>query len=316
MMKQTDGQKGEWSLPGWPWELELMALVFVIAGLALPLYISSLPAAAGHASGAGNPAAAALREQSGLLWGIGILGMYVIHLLFARSSIDLISTPFTHLFAPLFFAMLAYYRIFITSNNSGMSFPLATGSPAQFLLLALAVMFITLVLARLQMARYMMSLVQTKWEITAPTLMDRSYAQLMAQVKPLFYAPRSYRACEQGIIVEGWFYVMAIPFRFVQSIGAINNFSISTAGNYFATSMHSLIRLELRESTEPLFISPTGRDEFLKYCVQHIARTKHGTGAGTSGGAAANLRRTQRIAMGQTQRLGSSDSQPAASGKS
>jgi hypothetical protein len=115
------------------------------------------------------------------------------------------------------------------------------------------------------------------------------------------------------MLVEGWFYVMAIPFNLVQSIGAVPQAAHSTPGDFFATSTRSLIRIELTESTSPLFISPSNFDEFLKYCANHVIRLKRGTASGVPGGAASSSTgHTPRSALGQTQLLAAAAHTPLA----
>jgi hypothetical protein len=292
--------KDAWMAPGWPWELELLAVLFVVIAIAVPYYAHTLSvpeeAPAGVLQQRLDSGAAMLTEQRAVLWAVAIIGMYIAHLVLAGASLDLISTPFTHLVTPLAFSMIAYYRLYSAGAFDSQSLSIISGSPWQIAMWVISVVLITFLVARLRMARCLLKFRDVKWDISVPTLVDKTYGALLPQFHPLVYAPRIYRVCDQGLLVEGWLYVMPIGFEHIQSIAPVNRPELSLAGLYLATSTRSMIKMELLEkASEPLFISPQHRDDILKYCVPHVARsqqhraTTHGGGGTrsrqTSGGA-------------------------------
>lgn len=290
-----------WAPPGWPWELDILALVFVIIALAVPLALSgagSTPAA--DVEPVVNPATSVLKEQQSMLWAVGIVVLFVMHLAVAGASLETISTPFIHLVSPMAFALIAYYRVFTVTRETAKA-TIVTGSPLQIAVLILAVAAATLLVARIRMARYLLRFRDVKWDVVTPAKYDSSYFELITQFEPLIYPPRSYRACDQGLLIEGWFYIMSVPFEMVQSINAVNTFGFASNGKYHASSKRGLIRMELLDNSEPLFISPQNRDEMLQYCAHHVTRirptsakagTKSGGRSTTHGGGDAPARHT------------------------
>ena len=95
-----------------------------------------------------------------------------------------------------------------------------------------------------------------------------------------------FRACPQGILVEGWFYVMPIPFTSIQAVDPVQGTAFISSGYCLATTTSSLLRVQITERTEPILISPRDRESFLHYCHQRLAVTKPRTKAGeTASGA-------------------------------
>ena len=186
-----------WSSPGWPWELDILAFVFVVIALLVPFLIYHENTSA---AGVSNPAALRLKEQTYILWSIGIGVLYVMHIAVASASLGNISTPFIHLISPLGFALLGYYRIYEVSADMG-SITMINGETGQVVAASAAVIFITLVVAKLRMARLMHRFRDVQWDLVCPSSYDRSYFELMTQFRPLVYPPRRYRASEQGLLV-------------------------------------------------------------------------------------------------------------------
>lgn len=280
-----------WAAPGWPWELDLLSLIFVIIALAVPYYI--------FGSGTGDDVHRTLQEQRHVLWAIGIGVLFVMHLALTGATLETISTPFLHLFSPVGFAVLAYYRTHAVLKDLGQT-DLITGSAGQYALLIASVFVITLVVARIRMARYLFRFRNIQWDIVSKSRYDSSYLQLITEFQPLVYPPRVLRACNEGILIEGWFYLMALPFEMFQGLAPASGIRHASNGRYLASSTRSLIRVELLDNAEPLYISPANRNEFLNYCAQHVAHlrphatnhrthpgeTGHGTGHGTASGTA------------------------------
>ena len=276
-----------WAPPGWPWELDLLSLIFLVAGLLIPYNIFIQHYA--ESSLAANQAALKLKEQTYILWSIGLVVLFVMHLALAGASDDSMSTPFIHLFSPLVFAGLAYYRIYTVSHDMGQA-SFVTGHWTQMLLFGVVVVAATLIMARLGLARHMHRYRDESWDLICPARYDRSFFTLIVQFRPLVYPPRRYRLSQNGILVEGWFYAIVLPFSKLQSMNPVRFMGISTAGHYYASNSSNLVRFELLDSDRPLFISPEQRDEFIQYCMHHLLRarpssvhrSRHGTNPGVT----------------------------------
>jgi len=288
-------EKIHWGPPGWPWELELLALVFVITAIVAPYYLQA------QATDTSTLSILAQAEQAGrqqgswqdmqsFIWAVVIVGMYLAHLVIASSGIDYMSTPFTHLFSPLVFSMITYYRLFVMGKAAPAT-ALVSGSPVEIILWILGVLVITFMVARIRMARYLLKFKHVEWELTTPTLFDKTFWELALYVRPLIYTPRLYRACPSGILIEGWTYAMPIPFERVHSVDAVQGAGFLSSGYCLATSVKSLVRLQISEKAEPILISPKGRAEFVRYCEQRLGTTRlikiqsdtrHGTAPGAT----------------------------------
>lgn len=276
-----------WAPPGWPWELDILSFVFLVLGVFIPYNLFSQHQS--ESALAVNQAAIALKEQTYILWSIGLVILFIMHLALAGASDDSMSTPFIHLISPLLFAGLAYYRIYVVAHDMGQS-TFVNGTWGQMVLCGVGVMVATLIMARLRLARHMHRYRDEAWDMECPASYDRTYFELIAQFRPLVYPPRRYRLSPQGILVEGWFYAIVIPFAKLQSINPVRAMGVSAAGHYYASNTNSLVRFELLDSDQPMFISPDGRDEFIQYCLHHAARmrpssvhrSRHGTNPGVT----------------------------------
>lgn len=293
-------EKKTWDPPGWPWELDLFALLFVAIGVVVP-YLTFSSGAEELMRTTANPAQLKLQEQSHLLWSIGIVVLFAMHLAVAGATIETLSTPFIHLISPLVFAVLAYYRVWAVGQDLG-SQTIADGSWTQIAAIVTGVLVVTFVVARLRMARYLLRFRDVKWDIVSRAPYDSTFLELAAQFRPLVYPPRVYRACADGFLIEGWFYVMPISFSVVQSM-VLANAGYSSNGKYFASSAKSLVRTELLDDTEPVFISPADRAEFVQYCSHHVLRLRPHSDRGTAAGKTrthSTARGTHHTAAGTT----------------
>ena len=286
--------KQHWGPPGWPWELELLALVFVVTAILVPYYLQymqapepsqmSLMAKAEHAR---RQEMTTWQDMEGFFWAIIIVGFYLVHIAMASASIDFMSTPFTHLFSPLVFSAITYYRLFKLKTVALAGTPLVSGKPLEIGIWLTGVLVITYLVARIRMARLMLGFRDTDWDVTTPSLFDKTYTELMVQIRPLIYAPRLCRACSKGILIEGWFYAMPLPFDSIQSIDAVQGTTMVSSSYCLATSLRSMVRIQIAEKAEPVLISPKDRVAFLRYCQQHVAAktpTHGGTSTGTRAG--------------------------------
>ncbi|MCO5044237.1 MAG: hypothetical protein J5I99_03870 [Verrucomicrobia bacterium] len=267
-----------WTPSRWPWEMDVLTLLFVIAALVIPYYYFS--------EGTGNDVAWTLKEQQHVLWAIGIVVLFVMHLAVAGATLEMISTPILHLLSPTIFALLAYFRIH-TAIQEAQQPSILTGSLLQYLLVAVSVFTLTLVMARIRMARHLLRYRHIQWDIACKSPYDSTYFQLMTQLKPLIYPPHLIRACSEGVLLEGWFYLMPLPFEMFQGIAAVHHMPYSTSGRFFASSTKSLVRIELLDASRPVFVSPENRPEFVSYCVQHLTALRGPSAGRTSAGTRA-----------------------------
>ncbi|MGD9873056.1 MAG: hypothetical protein AB7T27_02180 [Kiritimatiellia bacterium] len=259
-----------WAPPARPLLLELLALVFVILAIAIPAYLQHVNAASVPSQDVVSAQVHNLQTSNSLFWGIGILGLYLVHLYLANESNDRISTSVTHFLAPVAFAMITYYRLFSLKEST---LDVVSGSPFEIAKWAVGVFAITLLLARLRMAGQMRKFADVQWDLDTNAQYDASYFQIMMFMYPLLYPPRCYHVCPQGLLIEGWFYIMPIPFDVIRSVEVINYSGTGSSGGLFlASSGKKLVRFQTNDDPKPVYISPADRDGFVKYCTQHIGR--------------------------------------------
>ncbi|OGV43111.1 MAG: hypothetical protein A2X46_11820 [Lentisphaerae bacterium GWF2_57_35] len=285
-------KKNRWSPPGWPWELELLALIFVIIAIGVPWYLEhARPPELQTQQQISLIAKAQMENQSqvatwqqlqGFFWALAVIGIYVAHLIIAGASSDYISTPFTYLFSPLTFAMITYYRLFQISRASSTETRIISGSPMEIAGWIAGVLIITFLVARIRMARHMLNFRSLDWEISSPVKFDNTYFELIAHFQPLVYPPRMYRACKEGILIEGWFYAMPLSFDHIQGVDAAHGSSVTSSGYYLATSSKSLMRIRVVDKTVPILISPRDFAPFLHYCEHQVAARNPGSSTHTS----------------------------------
>ncbi len=272
-----------WIPSRWPWEMDILSLLFVLAALIIPYYYFTETNS--------SDVTWTLKEQQHVLWAIGIVVLFIMHFAVAGATLEMISTPVLHLFSPVAFALVAYYRIHTTFVDSGQP-TILTGSVLQYILVAACVMVLVFVMARIRMARHLLRFRHITWDITCRSPYDSTYFRLISQFKPLAYPPHIIRACSEGVLLEGWFYLLPLPFEMFQGIAPIQHMPYTSTGRFYASSARTLVRIELLDTAKPLFISPENRNEFVSYCIQQIAhlrghdagRTSTGTRAGTRAG--------------------------------
>lgn len=273
-------KKGKWNPPSWPWELELITLIFFLAALLVPFYFTSDTKTIAQineaaANGSFTSGQDLLNTQFGFLWAVAIVAVYIMHLTFSFIEMDRVTASPVHLLSPCVFAVLAYYRVDHIPNLHNTSLSSIDGSLSQVLALIVVVGLVTSILARLRKYRYLLEFDDVQWEITTPAVYDASYFSMMLVIRPLLYAPRQYRACSDGILIEGWFYASPISFSDMRAIAILKTASTTSSGGlYYASSSKNLVRMELYDSLKQTYISPKNREEFVRYCIQHIARKK------------------------------------------
>ena len=271
--------RNQWMRPGWPWELELLSFVFVLVAIAVPVYSAYLseptPAPTLLQQALGTSAKARFAHfihMHDVLWAIALLGLFTAVIAASRRGADMLSTPFIHLVAPLFFSFVAYYRLYEVPQASGARISIVSPNSGHIVAWAVGIIVIIALLTRLRTARYALIFREITWDITTPARRDGSILKLAPRVLPLIYEPRTYRACDDGIAVEGWFYIMVLPFNLVQSISETLQPERLPPGQYFACSVNRLIRIQLSSWPHPFFIAPRDHEEFFAYCNQRIRR--------------------------------------------
>jgi hypothetical protein len=85
-------------------------------------------------------------------------------------------------------------------------------------LLTAAVGCFIFVVARIRMARYLLKLQHPEWDISTPSVRDATSRELFLHMDRLLYPPRLLHLCSEGILIEGWLYVMPLPFQAVQAV--------------------------------------------------------------------------------------------------
>lgn len=276
-----------WAPPGWPWELDLLTLAFLVLGVLIPYNLFTQNMA--ESSFAANLAVAKLKEQTYILWSIGLCLLYITHLALSGAGDDSLSIPVVQMVSPVLFASLAYYRIYAVATDMQQT-TMLTGNPGQILVVLVMVMLTTFIVARLRLARHLHRFRDTQWDLECAAAYDSSYFSLISEFRPLVYPPRRYRVCDQGLLIEGWCYSVVIPFSSIQSVHPVRSAAVTTAGYYYASNTGNLVRMELVDSPRPLFISPEGRDELVQYIAHHTAlmrpsqqhRSRHGTHPGVT----------------------------------
>lgn len=297
-----------WNPPGWPWELEFIVFCTMLLSVFFPTLLSYLgingtPSLIGQTPGNGNPIA----EQHQIVFSFGLISLYLVHLVMAVTTFSHLTTPITHMLSPLIFSAAAYQRTSAHVLAHNMDVPWFNGSTAHLILVLLAVFLVCIVAARIRMARYLLKFRDQTWDLQSPTVFDSSFWEMITQWRPLLYTPRNYRACPSGLLIEGWYYIMPVPFDVFHAVSKVSNVSMSTNGSYYATTSRSLIRIELLDSTIPMFISPRDRDAIVDYCEKHIERRKasrgsspRGTRAGTAHGTRPGMHTASGTASGST----------------
>ena len=76
------------------------------------------------------------------------------------------------------------------------------------------------------------------------------------------------RICPDGILIEGWFYIMPIPFKDIRILDVVHGSAFAASSFCLATSLNSLARIEATDKSRPVLISPRNSDVFLRYCQQ------------------------------------------------
>ena len=298
--QRMNTNRRKWNPPGWPWELEILTLLF--CGLAVwgPYHVETFTpevsmAAETSASGGAAVSTDPIKTQFRFMIGVGIIALYIIHLIIASSILSHITVSPMHFFSPAAFALIAHFRITHTEGFANAGFDFLSKSNSQAALIFVIVITATAILMWVRRIRYMRIYSGTEWGIASRAVYDRTYLELLMQMKPLFYPPRRYLAGPEGIVIEGWHYAMPIGMGDINSMKKMSVSGIMSAGDYFSGAMRNAVRIDLHDSRQGLFISPENPDAFIAYCEQFLVKRRSG-GPGTS-------TRHGSSAAGQTQRI-------------
>lgn len=275
-------EKRIWKSSGWPWGLELLAIVFVLAAIIIPWQLAVEDTV--------DPETLSIVEQRRLeqrqqqqqtgtfddfmnfFWGLGIVGLYVVHLLMASSAIDQMTTSFTHLFSPLVFSIIAYFRLAGLKTPAGEE-ELLSSTPLEFVLWVLIVIVLTILLARVRAIRHGLKFKRVEWGVNAKTVKDSTFwSELAWTIRPLIYAPLAYLASEDGILIKGWLFYLPLPYQSIQSVEAVRKASVSESATFYSTTTKGLVRIQVKDTKQPIYISPADRESFIAYCNRHLNR--------------------------------------------
>lgn len=200
---------------------------------------------------------------------LGVL--YVGHVLWAYSTTEYITLSASHLLAPTLFAGGAFVRMYQHSSLIGYVEHLFPRPALQATLLLFGVQAITLLIARHRMLRVWRRFRGMDWDLVMKTRRDRSWLTLMlARIQPAFYPPHSFRACPEGIVVEGFTFAMPVAFREIERVYPVGTASLSSPGTYLASSATRLVAVKLYEEDDPFLLSPDNPERFCAYCQDRL----------------------------------------------
>ncbi len=267
---QTKSTK--WNPPGWPWELEIIIFLLLMVSLFAPVYFGgdAMP----DVRGGLDPARKQLATQMNFLGTVAIIGVYVLHIMLAATGINRVTVSPVHFLSPLVMALIAHYRIAhsVTADTPAAGVQWVAW---QIALVIFVSSVITLLLMMVRRHQYMKRFAGTSWLHEAPAAYAvRDYLRLIWQWRPLLYPPRKYRACAEGLIIEGAHYAMAFGFSDVQSMALVHGSAVLSSGQFYAGSSREMIRIGLYDSTATLWIAPANAGAFLHACQPFITRRK------------------------------------------
>ena len=270
-------KRSRWNPPDWPRDIEVVTFILFIIALLVPWLFGGGDAgtsATPEENGALAVGRHNLETQFGVFISLGIIGLYILHFVFAANEMNRLTVSPYHFLSPVFFALIAFVRISIASATAL--------SPLLAILLIAVVIALNLFLMRRRHQRYMEKFAGTNWELVSPARYHGGYFKLIFEFRPLLYPPQRYLICTEGILIEGWHYALPIAFEDVHSVMRVSGSSILISGHYYASNNHDFVRIDLHDSAKDIFISPENVDEFVNTCLPHIARKK--TSAPTSHG--------------------------------
>ncbi len=268
-----------WSPPKRPFEIEAIVFLFLLVALVLPFYLGMIhtePEAAPvtlieQARGTAPQAGTNYTNVIGMLWGVSILGLYLMHITIGSSSITFNTTPAYFLVAPILFGGLAYYRMYQQQGIYDLSSPLVSTSPGAILLAFGAILAATCLLARMRMLRYRLRFTSVDWDMILTARRDATFfTKLAGQLRPLLYPPRRYFLSAQGMLIEGWLFIRAVPISIIEDVERVEQFNSLQQAEIYAGSAKDLVQLNLTEQVQPILVSPSDTEKVLKYLRERL----------------------------------------------
>lgn len=276
-MRGNKASKG-WTRPGWPWELEVLIFLAYLATVLVPMLFPDrpLPELKGVFLGAREDAVQEFRygvwqQQEDLNWFLILTLFYMIHLVTGWHSARQFSTPLVHMITPTLMIMALYYRLLTQPVVPGKERILISGTPWEAATWVLGSVALTLVLARVRMRRYMLNFRRVTWDLTTPTRRDSTIWRLAPLITPIIYPLRQYHLFSEGMVVEGWFYSLSIPFHSLKSARVRQAGERIVSGLVLATSLHHMVELTLKDREMHMLLSPVDHEEFVRYIQKRLA---------------------------------------------
>ena len=276
----TSGNSKLWRAPGRPWELVLLVLVFFMASLILPGFIQQQAPPVkqvkllGQVKAEVSPIAHFINREEAP-WLLVTVVLFFGYLFVPNPLLTRVNLPIFDLVAPFLFGLIAYVRILRASIKSRVQIPFVEGQVPDILLWIAGLLLLTLLAVVLNVTRHRFKWRKVRWDIKTPTTKDGTLRRLLVNLYPLFYPPREYRICPDGILVSGWHYLLSIPITAIESVRLerkANPATFISENAYLATSTKQLLRLGVKGFHKPIFISPKKSSAFLMYI--RIARSQ------------------------------------------
>lgn len=275
-----------WNKTSWSWELEIVVVFFVFLAMFVPLYIEYttpvIPVEEmslierSQQDSAFNAVSKSQGQQQNMVIGLSILGLYVGYLVISLLGNRLISTSFFNIHAPVVFAGVAYYRLLTYTQDGSTDLHLVSGTWWEPIVWILGVYALCLLLSKLRKIRHMKYFNDENWTLTMETAPDPfRINSLKVSVRSFVYPPTRFYVSENGILAEGWFFILPFNFKNIKSI--IQKKSVNSMANDYimATRRRDLLRIQLSNDDTPYIISPVDTDQFLKTCNEMNPANAH-----------------------------------------
>ena len=208
-------------------------------------------------------------------WFLMFVFAYFAHLALCRIAPNFVSTSIWMILSPLAFSFLGYGYLLCSYIWAGRPGNVFQGAAWELILILVFVLILAVLLARVRMQRVAINLKGTHWdmEVSARDATNNKLA-VYARIDPIFYRPRSYKLCSEGILIEGWNYVIPVPFEQTKSIRKRDKGDFSSAGFHAVRTLDNLILLDILFSKEPILIAPEKETIFLDKAKERLAEFK------------------------------------------
>jgi hypothetical protein len=201
--------------------------------------------------------------------------LFFAYLVSPNPFIEMVTLPLYDLFAPFVFSIILYIRLTGAVRVAGTSFRFIRGGALDAVLWLLGTCVLVAAALAINVTRNRLRWRKVKFDITSPTLRDKTFRRLLLNLYPLVYYPRSFRICADGVLVCGLHYLMAIPFTAVEKVSLERNPATDIligSSAFLATSTKRLIRLNIKGARKPVYITPKKHAAFMMYI--RIARSR------------------------------------------